>query len=366
MNKFLLLGYFLLSISFVFFSYLFIDPGLFYLKFLYSGFFLQNRLLVTVLYFIFLSLFFLLYFLTLRLIQSQKLKAKNIFVLIGVCVGILLFSYPAVLSFDIFNYIATAKVTFFYHENPYIVMPFEFLGDPLLLFTHASNKLALYGPLWIGLTSIPYYLGLNNFLLTLFNFKLFIVPFYLGSTFLIWKISKNVFSVAAFALNPLVLIETLVSSHNDIVMMFLALPAFFFLSNKKFFSWLWILGSILIKYATAALVPIFIYAIIQKKIKEKKIFQYCAFSMFLIFALSFLREEIYPWYAIWFLIFVCLLPQKKSLFLLSGALSFGLMLRYVPFMLYGTYYGTTPLLKIILTILPVVITLMYIKLRHKN
>ena len=277
MNKLILFGYGVLCLLLVLFSYLFIDSGLSYLSFLYTGFVSQNRFITTVMFVFIMFLFFLLYVLTLHLVKNEKIKRRKLFMLIGVCAGVLLFSYPAILSFDIFNYIATAKVAFFYHENPYVIMPIEFLGDPLLLFMHASNKIALYGPAWIGLSSIPHYLGFNNFLLILFSLKLFVALFYFGSIYFILKISKSLTSVALFALNPLVLIETLVSSHNDIVMMFLALVAFYFLFQKKnFYALLFLTSSIFIKYATVFLIPIFLYVIIQnhfnKKIQKEIVF----------------------------------------------------------------------------------------------
>lgn len=362
MKKLLIYGYCCLLFFFSFFSYLFIDPGLLYLRNFYTGFFSENRLVVIILYTLFICLFFLTYYLFIKLVRSEKLPLKQIFLLIVANVSILLFSYPAILSFDIFNYIATAKVAFFYHENPYIVMPYEFIGDPLLLFMHAANKVALYAPFWTLLSAIPHLLGFNNFLITLFNLKFFISLFYVAGAFLVWKISKNIYSVVLFALNPLIVIETLVSSHNDIVMMFFALCAFFFAFKKKFIlALLFLFFSIFIKYATIVLLPIFIYMLIKyksgEKIDQQNIFLIAAFLMFIVFLFSFLREEIYPWYAIWFLIFISFLPKKKNLVVLSAALSFGLLLRYVPFMFLGTYFGLTPLIKVCVTVIPVFIVL---------
>ena len=362
MKKLLIYGYCCLLFFFSFFSYLFIDPGLLYLRNFYTGFFSENRLVVIILYTLFICLFFLTYDLFIKLVRSEKLPLKQIFLLIVANVSILLFSYPAILSFDIFNYIATAKVAFFYHENPYIVMPYEFIGDPLLLFMHAANKVALYAPFWTLLSAIPHLLGFNNFLITLFNLKFFISLFYVAGAFLVWKISKNIYSVVLFALNPLIVIETLVSSHNDIVMMFFALCAFFFAFKKKFIlALLFLFFSIFIKYATIVLLPIFIYMLIKyksgEKIDQQNIFLIAAFLMFIVFLFSFLREEIYPWYAIWFLTFISFLPKKKNLVVLSTALSFGLLLRYVPFMFLGTYFGLTPLIKVCVTVIPVFIVL---------
>ncbi len=262
----------------------------------------------------------------------------------------------------------TAKVLFKYHENPYIVMPIEFKGDPNLLFTHAANKIALYGPLWIIMSGVPYFLGFGNFILTFFNFKIFVIVFYLLTIFLIKKISKSDYSVALFALNPLVIVETLVGNHNDIVMMFFALLSFFLLSKRKIlYAIIFILMSIFIKYATIFLLPIFIFTLIkilkQKKIDWNKIFTWCGISMIIVFLLSAFREEIYPWYAIWFLTFSSLIPQSRTLLFISLAFSFGLLFRYVPFMFLGTYFGPTPLIKTAVTFIPVIFSIFLIALK---
>lgn len=364
MKKFIIVLYSMFLLSFTIFSYAFVDPNLSYLKNLYSDFAFSNRFLTTIFYVTFILIFFIFYGVFVWLGLRKKLHFKDAFLLVAITVGILLFSYPAMLSFDIFNYIATARVLFFYHENPYIIMPIEFVGDPLLSFTHAANKIALYGPSWILITAIPYFVGIGNFLLTLFSFKLFVSMFYLGTVFLIWKISKNIISVFLFSLNPLIIIETLVSGHNDIVMIFFTLLSFFFLMKKKIFPGiLFFILSILIKYATILLIPLFLYVIFRiikkKEINWKSIFYLCSLLMYAGFLLSPIREEIYPWYALWFLSFNFLILDKKLLLYISLAFSFGLLFRYVPFILLGTHAGLTPVIKSSVTFIPVCLVLFY-------
>lgn len=370
MKNFLLFSYILIAFFFAFFSFLFIDPNLIYLKQFYTGFAFTNRVLAGIFYTILVVLMFFQFLILLSLIKKRTSNNKYIFLIIGTTALILLFSYPAVLSYDIFNYFSTAKVTFHYFENPYIVMPIELVGDPMLLFTHAANKFALYGPFWILITGVPYILGLNNFVLTILNIKTVIALFYFLTIFLIHKLSKNIFSVVLFALNPLVIIEVLVSGHNDIVMMFFALSSFYLLQKKKMLlSILFFLLSILIKYATIFLIPVFVYFLF-KKMKDKKVdmerlYIYSTLLMFLIFLLSVFREEVYPWYAIWFLSFSCLI-KNKLLSTITFTLSFGLLLRYLPFMILGTYFGPTPTIKIIVTIVPVAAGAVYYWYRYKN
>lgn len=359
---------------FTVFSYAFIDPNLSYLKNIYSGFAFSNRLLTAIFYASSVVVFFIFYGLFIYLGIKKRFNFRDVLILLGITAAALLFSYPAILSYDIFNYIATSKVLFFYHENPYVIMPIEFAGDPLLGFTHAANKLALYGPFWILLTGIPYLLGLGNFIAVLFSFKFFVAIFYFLTVFLIWKMSKNIISVVLFSFNPLVVIETLVSGHNDIVMVFLVFFSFFLLSKKKILlGIMFFIFSILIKYATILLIPVFLY-IVWRLIKNKeinwaKVYVFSSWLMLIAFLLSPIREEIYPWYAIWFLSFAFLMPEKKILLYLSIALSFGLMFRYIPFMLLGTYEGPTQAIKSVITFVPAFLTLAYLvfkKLWGKN
>jgi len=362
MKKLIFSFYFLFLLLFSLFSYLFIDLNLIYLKSIYTGYAFSNRGVVSVIYCLFILLFFLFYFYFIKLIKNKNLSVKEIIFLITATSIILFFSYPAMLSYDIFNYIATAKVTFFYNENPYLIMPIDFKGDPLLLFTHAANKTALYGPFWIFLTGIPYLLGFGNFILTTFSFKLFSTAFYILSCLLSYKLTKNKLSLVLISLNPLILIESLVSAHNDIAMMFFALLALYFLLNsEQVKSYLLLLLSFLIKFATIFLLPVFI---LFKKIKDNQKFPFLFLAMFLIFLLSSLREEIYPWYAIWFLVFAFLSPKNKLILYISLAFSFSLLFRYVPYMYFGTHFGNTPLIKTSVTFIFPLATLIYLFIKR--
>lgn len=357
--RILYIFYFLIIFCLSFFSWLFIDPNLIYLKPLYTGIYTQ-RFLVSSVYFILISSLFILYWILFGKEKKYDKVKKNTLIL---CI-VLFFSYPAIFSFDIFNYIATARVAFFYHENPYIMMPIEFLGDPMLLFMHAANKIALYGPFWIMFSGIPFLFGFGNFIITLISFKIIMILFFLATLKLIYGITKKVESVIYFAFNPLVLVEILVSSHNDIVMMFFAIAGIWLLYRKKIFTGIvFFVLSVLIKYATIFLLPVVLYLIyshiFKKKIEVEKIFLSCFVLMFLIFVLSFIREEIYPWYFIWPLTFTSILLSRDSLKKILIALSYGLMLRYIPFMATGSYFGSTPMLKTILMVFPPIILGMF-------
>ncbi len=359
MKHTLFLGYTLFLIIFTLFSYLFIDPNFFYLHYFYTSFFSLHRTVTTILFVLLVVLFFAFYLSFLFLIQKNIIVKKELLYVIGITICALLFSYPAMLSFDIFNYIATAKVAFLYHENPYILMPIEFTHDPLLQFMHAANKTALYAPFWILLTGIPFLLGFGNFLFILFNFKITTVLFYCLITFLLWKMTRSIFKTAFFALNPLVIIETLVSSHNDIVMMFLLLLSLYFFFNKRVGKNIAVyILSVGIKYTTLILLPILPLAF-RNNWKQQKLFTWVTILMICVFLLSSLREEIYPWYALWFLVSGTFLIDNRITKYLLVSITFGLLLRYIPFMLLGTYFGPTPILKVMLMSIPITLTAFY-------
>lgn len=309
-----------------------------------------NRGLATAILVAMVIISFIVYFRFLDRAKRKEITPRRAWLLILSVSLVLLFSWPA-FSYDIFNYLATAKVSFHYQENPYLVMPIEFEGEPMLAFMHAANKYALYGPVWILLTAFPHFLGQGNLILTVFAFKLLILLFYLGSGWFIWRLSdKNLYSLIFFAFNPLVIIETLVSAHNDVVMMLLVLLAFWLMERQKKLASLvaWLL-SVGVKFATIVLLPLLI---LEKRFKKGSRFTWAAVTMFLVFLASPLREEIYSWYFIWIITFAALVPQNKWLRWLSWSFSAGLLLRYTPFLYWRNYGGLTPLVKNLTTFVP--------------
>lgn len=369
MNSIISIFYIVFLTLLVIFSFFFVDPNFMYIKFPLDATDIHYRSIAAVFYVVCILLFYLLYGVILLLVH-KKIMGKKKIILLLVSTGILSLAYPAMLSYDIFNYIATAKVAYFYHENPYVIMPIEFVGDPVLTFTRAANKIALYGPAWIILTAIPYLVGFGNYLLLLVNIKILVGLFFVGTCVLIWKITKDIKSVAFFGFHPLVVIETLVSGHNDIVMMFFVLLAYFLLMRKKIFLTLLFLGiSIGIKYASIILLPFFLYIVLNnrrnRQINWNKIFLWSSIAMLSVLLLGSLREEIYSWYAIWVLIFAVLIYRNKEVFLLYQAFSIGLLLSYVPYLSSGTYSGVTPLLKTLTMLLPPFIVGVYLLWQKK-
>ncbi|HCM82198.1 MAG: hypothetical protein UV63_C0001G0043 [Microgenomates group bacterium GW2011_GWC1_43_11] len=304
---------------------------------------------------------FVLWWKTIQSVHPEKYGYRQFLSRTVIVCALLILSYPF-LSYDLFNYIATSKVAFAWHENPYVVMPIEIYNDPNLAFTRAANKVALYGPAWLLLTWIPHTLGMGNIWQTIIAFKCITALFYFGMSYLIWHITKKMQNVIFFALNPLILIEVLVSGHNDIVMMVLACVGLLLWQKKEWVNRLVGLCmftlSIFIKGATIVLLPLLFF----RKTTYSRLMCIVSCLLFLVFIVfAPVREELYPWYAVWFLSAAAFLPYSKyaRVWQFCIAVSIGLELRHVPYMAMGYYEGPGPVLRIVLTIIPVVLWICY-------
>lgn len=316
-------------------------------SFQYLGYF--QRLLSTQIYLVILIALFTFYLLILRAVHRQQFSARKIWFLILATAGILWLSYNA-FSYDLFNYIFDAKIVTFYHQNPYLHKALDFPTDPMLGFMHWTHRLYPYGPLWLAISVPLSFLGFQKFLLTAILFKGLAVGGYLAAAWFIFRILQKtapklaLVGLAMFAFNPLVVIESLVSAHNDIVMMALVLGALWLLLEKKYLAgWLGLLASIGIKFATGILLPLFLV---------KKFWPRAAlFLMMMALVAVTKRTSFQPWYFLYILPFVALLPDKKWLFWLTTSLSAGFLLHYAPFLYLGNWNPPVPEIKIKLNLI---------------
>jgi len=364
MNSWLIIQSFWIAITGIlsFFSYAFVDANLrlsdnplvqTYLT-SFSSSMGSHRIQAAGIYIFVLICLFVLWWKTFQLAHAGQLGYRQLILCVISVSALLIISYPFV-SYDVFNYVATAKVAFTWHENPYIVMPIEIPNDSNLAFTRAANKVALYGPVWILLTLVPHTLGMGNIWQTIIAFKFMNALWYIGFCYLIWRVTKNIKNVIFFALNPLILIETLVSGHNDLIMMVLACTGLLLWQKKelvnRFFGLFVFILSIFIKGATVVLIPLLFF----RQLTKERLMFLASCLLFIVFVIATpIREELYPWYAIWFLSTAAFLPYPKySLFWqFCIALSLGLEFRHVPYMIMGYYEGPGPMLRTVLTVIP--------------
>jgi hypothetical protein len=234
----------------------------------------------------------------------------------------------------------------------------------MLSFMRWTHRNYPYGPVWLGVTIPLSYLGLNYFLPTFFLFKAFIAGAFLGVVWLIQKIvqeTKTVDKKAAlvfFALNPFVLIESVVSAHVDIVMIFFLLLGIYFLVKKKYgMSYVGFLLSYGVKFASTAYslpihigviigfaVGLYLFAKIQKKLSWSMWFIIFGLFMIIPVVLASVRSNFQPWYLLSLFPFFAFVSNKKYIWIPLMITSFAVLFEYVPYLYVGNWDPPIPLI----------------------
>lgn len=322
----------------------------------YVGFF--QRPLSALIFSVISFLFFFFYLSFLYLAKKDLLKINTTKILIFLTFIILVFSYNA-FSYDLFNYIFDAKILTHYSQNPYLHKPMDFANDPMLNFMRWTHRLYPYGPSWLVLTVPLSLIGFNFFLPTFFLFKAMIGLTFLGSVYLIYKISKvlfpknAIFNTVFFAFNPLIIMEGLVSAHNDFPLVFFALLAIYlYLIKRKTLSLLSLLFSIGVKYSTIVLVPffalVFYFEKVKKNIPWENIFLVSVSFSLIAVIFATMRTTFQPWYLVFPLAMGAFISRKDYIFIPSLIASIFMVLIYIVYVYMTDYASQYP--KIIINI----------------
>ena len=321
-------------------------------NFQYFGFF--QRPSSALFFSIILLLLFIFYLVILYLAKKKSLQLKHIKILVILSFVFLVFSYNA-FSYDLFNYIFDAKILTHYLQNPYFHKPSDFPTDPMLNFMRWTHRTYPYGPTWLLLTVPLSFIGMNIFLPTFFMFKFLMGLSFLGSCYLIYKISDKLFpenkllNVSFWAFNPLVLIESLISAHNDVPMIFLLLLSIYlYLERKKTLSFFSYILSVGVKFSTGAFLPVAVFIFLTNKFKKdinwEKVF---IISFFLALATIFfaaIRTTFQPWYILFPLSIASFVPKKYFIFIPSFFGSIFSASIYIPYVLLTDYAKGYPLI----------------------
>lgn len=319
-------------------------------NFQYIGYF--NRPLSAFIFILLIVLLINFYLGLLVMAHAKLIDKKDIWKLIFLTTGILVFSYNA-FSHDIFNYIFDAKIVTYYQQNPYEHKALDFPGDPMLSFMHWTHRVYPYGPVWLGLTVPLSYIGFNYFLPTFAMFKLLMAFSYIGSIYFIGKIAEKIsperylFIISFFAFNPLVIIESLVSAHNDIVMIFFAVCAVHFLLIKKYaVSYIALLVSTGIKFVSGLLIPLFVLVNYLQSRWKKVNREYFIISMIMLMTIGVIyvssRTNYQPWYLLNVLFAGSFLAYRYYVFFPLAVISFVSVFNYLPYLYLGNWDRPVP------------------------
>ncbi len=202
------------------------------------------------------------------------------------------FVYPGT-AIDVFTYVTQSIILVFHHANPMITAGTAFPDDPLLRMAGGlAGTPSPYGPLAILIDAIPTVIFGRNFLANLLLLKFLFSAFILIEAFLVYKILSHYAPKFALAgalficWNPHILFEYSANSHNDIVvMLFVTLAVLALVKDHHILACALLVASILVKYVTLPLLPLFlIYSIWhQPTHKERAIYFFQAIVVSLLF-----------------------------------------------------------------------------------
>lgn len=267
----------------------------------------------------------------------------------------LLISYNA-LSHDVFNYMFNAKMAWYYQANPHVQVALEFPQDDWLRFMHNTHTPAPYGYGWTALSIPISVVGANKFIITWLWFRVASLVSLVALALSTWWVLQKTRSslplwqwLLVFG-NPLVLIEIISNSHNDLWMMWPAVLAFGLLSFPKTRTWQLILAaallafSVSIKLATIVLVPVAVLLWRQPNQKVLKTWWPVMTSVLMFLPLlSDRSQQFHPWYLTWSLVWVPflnfkVLPKTTQLWpLLLAVFSVSSLWRYWPWLRWGQF-----------------------------
>jgi hypothetical protein len=249
--------------------------------------FFTNRLLLASTFGIVVVSWFVTYGLLLKKIWERELSIRAVWVILLLSASILLLSYNA-LSHDVFNYIFNARIVLEYGANPHQAVALDFPYDLWTRFMHNTHTPAPYGYGWTAISLLPGWLGADTFILNWLLFRvvsicsLVLLADVLVRLLKLRKAEKRSFWLAVVVLNPLVLVEVISNTHNDLWMMVPALWSLYLLdryTSKKMvaLSLALLLLSISVKLVTVVLFPVWLlltlknFTSIQKYVESKAV-----------------------------------------------------------------------------------------------
>jgi hypothetical protein len=195
-------------------------------------------------------------------------------ILLGGLVNVCL--YPAA-AIDLFVYLAEIKLAFFYHQNPYLetLAPW-FLQDPFTQVASYKESPLVYPPAWLLVSALPVVLaGFDSLLRAALAFKLFSLVL-VGLCALLIGLAhedskRRWLAIYTFAANPLVLYEAVGNAHNDVLLAVFLLAAVLALRRRSVLAGPLLGLSVLVKFLTAPLAPVFLWAMLRDRWPPSKI-----------------------------------------------------------------------------------------------
>lgn len=230
----------------------------------------SQQMLLTVAAFLFIFAFYVALFLKPQFLQNTKstVLLKRVFPLL-----LLLAITPPLMSRDILAYVIPVRNSVEFKQPMYTTRLVEFTENPwhqYILDPKSGEPIwkgySIYGPPFNIFMSLLFWTGLKSPLIyvNILIYKIFALIFYCGNILLIYALLKKFtpekrnFITNMAMLNPSLIIHHVLDSHNDVLVIFLALLSLFLLGkNLVRKSYIAALLSVGIKHISILMLPIY-------------------------------------------------------------------------------------------------------------
>ena len=179
------------------------------------------------------------------------------------------FIYP-VGALDAFNYLIELKLAFHFDQNPYLITFAGYRDDPFALPAFLVDVPLFYGPAWLlgswPPTALAGFGDVVQLLLALKVWNWILLALIALAIYRYRGASKQgLLAAHLFLANPLILFEGIANAHNDVLMTLFLIGALLALQHRSPLAWPLLALSVLVKFFTAALAPLFVVAALREK-----------------------------------------------------------------------------------------------------
>jgi hypothetical protein len=215
---------------------------------------------------------FAIYGVMLRLARKEVSPQFQSFIFISGAAFLLVQVFaPILFSTDVYAYALYGRVVSVYHANPYDLAPPVPANDQFLRYFGQEYLPSWYGPVWTLISAGLAKFGGDDVALTVLLFRLTAVLAALACAALIWASlrlrspGQAMSGLVFFLWNPLVVLETGLSGHNDSVMLlFVLLGGWLHLRGWKTGAVVALTLSALVKFLTGMLVPLYLLLVLRE------------------------------------------------------------------------------------------------------
>lgn len=199
-----------------------------------------------------------------RAVEAFIFGAGSLFLVILLCA-------PVMLSTDVYAYAIYGRVLAIYGASPYAVSAPITAADPFMPLFGIDYLTSWYGPLWTLVSAGLAWLGGDRIGLTALLFRGLAVVSALGVAALLWSHLRRTAPARAaqglvlFLWNPLLVIETGMSGHNDAFMLALVLlGVWLHLRGWKATAVVAITLSVLVKFLTGPVLALYVLLVLRQ------------------------------------------------------------------------------------------------------